>query len=38
MSKKNLSESDLCDKYIRPAIVQAGCYALDQIDAQHPAG
>jgi type I restriction enzyme R subunit len=33
---KNLSESDLCDKVIRPAIVQAGWHTLDQIYAQYP--
>ena len=36
MNHKNLSESDLCDKVIRPAIVQAGWHALDQIYAQFP--
>ena len=36
MNKKNLSESDLCDKVIRPAIVQAGWHELDQIYAQFP--
>lgn len=36
MNKKNLSESDLCDKYIRPAIVQAGWHSIDQIYAQYP--
>ena len=36
MNKKNLSESDLCDKVIRPAIVQAGWHTLDQIYAQYP--
>lgn len=24
MNKKNLSESDICDKFIRPAMVAAG--------------
>ncbi len=36
MNNKNLSESDLCDKVIRPAIVQAGWHTLDQIYAQFP--
>lgn len=36
MNKKNLSESDICDKVIRPAIVQAGWHELDQIYAQFP--
>ena len=36
MNKNNLSESDLCDKVIRPAIVQAGWHTLDQIYAQYP--
>jgi type I restriction enzyme, R subunit len=36
MNKKSLSESDLCDKYIRPAIVQAGWHSVDQIYAQFP--
>lgn len=36
MTKKDLSESDLCDKVIRPAIVQAGWHTLDQIYAQYP--
>ncbi len=36
MNKKNLSESDLCDKYIRPAMVQAGWHAVEQIYAQFP--
>lgn len=36
LNKKNLSESDICDKYVRPAIVQAGWHSLDQIYAQFP--
>jgi type I restriction enzyme R subunit len=36
MDKKALSESDISDKYIRPAIVQAGWHTLDQIYAQYP--
>ena len=36
MNKKNLSESDLCDKVIRPAIVGAGWDTLEQIYAQYP--
>lgn len=36
MNHKNQSESDLSDKVIRPAIVQAGWHTLDQIYAQYP--
>ena len=36
MNKKNLSESDICDKYIRPAMVQAGWHGLDQIYREYP--
>ena len=36
MIKKNLSESDLCDKLIRPAMVAAGWSGMDQIYAQFP--
>jgi len=36
MDKKALSESDISDKFIRPAIVQAGWHTLDQIYAQYP--
>lgn len=36
MNKNSLSESDLCDKVIRPAILQAGWHTLDQIYAQYP--
>lgn len=35
MNKNNLSESDLCGKVVRPAIVQAGWHTLDQIYAQY---
>ena len=31
MDKKSLSESDICDKFIRPAIERAGWNGLDQI-------
>lgn len=36
MDKKSLSESDISDKFIRPAIVHAGWHTLDQIYAQYP--
>lgn len=36
MHKNKLSESDISDKFIRPAIVQAGWHTLDQIYAQYP--
>ncbi len=36
MDKKSLSESDISDKFIRPAIVKAGWHTLDQIYAQYP--
>jgi type I restriction enzyme, R subunit len=36
MDKNSLSESDISDKYIRPAIVKAGWHTLDQIYAQYP--
>jgi len=36
MDKKSLSESDISDQYIRPAIVKAGWHTLDQIYAQYP--
>jgi type I restriction enzyme R subunit len=36
MNNNNLSESDISDKFIRPAIVQAGWNTLDQIYAQYP--
>jgi type I restriction enzyme R subunit len=36
MNKKDLSESDLCDKFIRPAVVAAGWSGLDQIYREYP--
>lgn len=36
MDKKNLSESDICDKFIRPAMEQAGWNGLDQIFREYP--
>jgi type I restriction enzyme, R subunit len=36
LNKKSLSESDISDKFIRPAIVQAGWDTIDQIYAQYP--
>ena len=36
MDKKSLSESDISDKYVRPALVSAGWHTLDQIYAQFP--
>lgn len=36
MAKKRLSESDICDKFVRPTMVQAGWHTLDQIYAQFP--
>ncbi len=36
MDKKQLSESDICDKFIHPAMVQAGWSRLEQIYAQFP--
>lgn len=36
MNKKDLSESDICDKYIRPAMVAAGWDALEQIFREYP--
>lgn len=36
MNKQNLSEQDVCDKYIHPALVQAGWNRLEQIYAQFP--
>ncbi len=36
MNKSKLSESDICDKFVRPAMVQAGWHTLDQIYAQFP--
>jgi type I restriction enzyme R subunit len=34
--QKNLSESDICDKFIRPAMVQAGWNGMDQIYSEYP--
>ena len=36
MDKKQLSESDICDKFIRPAMEQAGWHGLDQIYREFP--
>ncbi|KRD23072.1 restriction endonuclease [Acidovorax sp. Root267] len=36
MDKTKLSESDICDKYIRPAMEQAGWNGLDQIFREYP--
>ena len=36
MHKNKQTESDTVDKFIRPAIVQAGWHTLDQIYAQYP--
>jgi type I restriction enzyme R subunit len=36
LNKKNLTESDISDKYVRPAIVRAGWNEFDQIYAQYP--
>ena len=36
MNKTNLSESDICDKFIRPAMEQAGWNGLDQIFREYP--
>lgn len=36
MDKKALSESDICDKYIRPAMQAAGWHGLDQIYREFP--
>ena len=36
MDKKALSESDLCDKFIRPAMERAGWHGLDQIYREFP--
>ena len=36
MDKKKLSESDLCDKFIRPAMQTAGWNGLDQIFREYP--
>ena len=36
MDKKNLSESDICDKYIRPAFERSGWDGLNQIFREYP--
>ena len=36
MNKKNLSESDICDKFIRPAMEAAGWDGMDQIYSEYP--
>ncbi|MEN9384930.1 MAG: hypothetical protein RL323_2073 [Pseudomonadota bacterium] len=36
MNKKNLSESDICDKFIRPAMVAAGWVGMDQLYREFP--
>lgn len=36
MNKKNLSESDICDKFIRPAMERAGWNGMDQIYREFP--
>ena len=36
LNKKNLSESDICDKFIRPAMERAGWHGLEQIFGQYP--
>lgn len=36
MNKGDLSESDICDKFIRPAMEQAGWNGLDQIYREYP--
>ncbi len=36
MNKTQLSESDICDKFIRPAIEQAGWNGMDQIFREYP--
>ncbi len=36
MSKKHLSESDICDKFIRPAMVAAGWNGMDQVYREFP--
>ena len=36
MNKKTLSESDICDKFIRPAMERAGWSGMDQIYSQYP--
>jgi type I restriction enzyme R subunit len=36
MDKKSLSESDICDKFIRPALERAGWNSMDQIYREFP--
>lgn len=36
MDKKQLSESDICDKFIRPAMERAGWHGLEQISREYP--
>ena len=36
MDKKKLSESDICDKFIRPAMVAAGWNGMDQLYREFP--
>ncbi len=36
MNKKQLSESDICDKFIRPAMEQVGWHGMDQIYREYP--
>jgi type I restriction enzyme R subunit len=36
LNKKQLSESDICDKYIRPAMERAGWHGLEQIFREYP--
>ena len=36
MNKKDLSESDICDKFIRPAMEAAGWNGMDQIYREFP--
>ncbi len=36
LDKKKLSESDICDKFIRPAMEQAGWHGMDQIFREFP--
>ena len=36
MDKRQLSESDICDKFIRPAMERAGWHGLDQIFREFP--
>lgn len=36
MQKNQLSESDICDKFIRPAMERAGWHALNQIFREFP--